>query len=148
MRGQHGDALLRSGARASPMAMTPWTEVGRAIADEFARRAVEQYGHRLGRIVLFGSVARGTDGPESDVDLLVVAEAPDQELRDGLDALAFDLTLHCHRTPVFVLYPSEVYARARAGGSELVAAVEREGVPLWTRNDTRSSSDDAGNAAR
>jgi hypothetical protein len=40
---------------------------------------------------------------------------------------------------VFVLYPAEVYARARKAGSELIAAIEREGVALWTRSDERSS---------
>ncbi len=38
------------------------------------------------------------------------------------------------------LYPAEVYARARAAGSELLAAVEREGVPLWTMSAERSSA--------
>lgn len=120
--------------------VTPWTEAGRTIAAEFAHRAGRRFGDRIERIVLFGSVARGTDGPESDVDVLVIARSPDQELRDGLDAIAFDLTLNAHRTPVFILYPADTYERARAGGSELVLAVEREGVPLWTKSDERSSA--------
>ena len=119
--------------------MTPWTATGRAVAAEFARRASERFGTRIERVVLFGSVARGTDGPESDVDLVVVADDRGPELCDGLDEIAFDLTLSFHRTPVFVLYDGAEYARARAGGSELVAAVEHEGIPLWTRSETRSS---------
>ncbi len=34
----------------------------------------EKYGERLVSLAAFGSVARGTMGPESDVDLLLVAE--------------------------------------------------------------------------
>lgn len=111
-----------------------------ASAAEFARRAAERFGERLERIVVFGSVARGTDSPDSDVDVMVVALDRDRDLRDGLDEIAFDLTLQRHRGPVFVLYPLEEYERARAAGSELIAAVEREGVVLWTRSAERSSA--------
>lgn len=34
----------------------------------------ETYGERLAGIVLYGSVARGDDDPESDIDLLVLIE--------------------------------------------------------------------------
>lgn len=51
------------------------------IQSVFARLTValpeaarQVYGGRLLSLVLFGSVARGTAGPSSDVDLLLVAE--------------------------------------------------------------------------
>lgn len=44
----------------------------RGHAEAFARRLKERYGDRIDRIVLFGSVARGDEEEESDVDLLVV----------------------------------------------------------------------------
>ena len=37
-------------------------------------RIKEYYGERLFSVVLFGSVARGTPRPDSDLDLLIVAE--------------------------------------------------------------------------
>lgn len=120
--------------------MRTWTEAGRTIAAAFARRAVERFDDRIERIVLFGSVARGTDGPDSDIDLLVVADAPDRALRDGLDAIAFDLTVEAHRGPVFLLYETAAFERARALGSELIADATREGTVLWTRNATRLSA--------
>ena len=109
------------------------------MATEFAKRASQRFADRLDRVVLFGSVARGTDRPDSDVDVLVVIRVPGAGLRDELDALAFALTLETGRTPALVLYPSTTWAHARASGSELVAAVEREGVTLWTRNGEHSS---------
>jgi len=46
--------------------------------DRLIKRLVEEtrafYGSRLVSIVLFGSTARGTPGPESDVDVLIVAD--------------------------------------------------------------------------
>ena len=38
--------------------------------DEFIKRAVQSYGDQIQSITLFGSVARGTDRPDSDIDLL------------------------------------------------------------------------------
>ena len=119
--------------------VAPWTEAGHASASEFARRAGERFGEQIERIVLFGSVARGADSPDSDVDVLVVARSRDKRLRDGLDEIAFDLTLARQRGPVFLLYPFDEYARARRNGSELIASIEREGIILWTRNEERSS---------
>jgi len=53
-----------------------------AIA-EITKRLVEFY--RPVRIYLFGSVARGDDGPDSDLDFMVVIpdDAPDDLLRPG-----------------------------------------------------------------
>jgi predicted nucleotidyltransferase len=49
-----------------------------AVFDRLTQRITEEtrrlYGERLVSLVLFGSVARGTMGPDSDIDLLVVAE--------------------------------------------------------------------------
>jgi hypothetical protein len=53
-----------------------------AIA-ELTRRLVESYSPV--RIYLFGSVARGDDGPDSDLDFLVVIrdDTPEERLRPG-----------------------------------------------------------------
>lgn len=44
------------------------------ILDALPTAARQVYGERLLSLVLFGSVARGTMRPDSDIDLLVVAE--------------------------------------------------------------------------
>jgi uncharacterized protein len=50
---------------------------------EIARRLVELYHPE--RIYLFGSVARGDDGPDSDLDFCMVLadDAPEELLRNG-----------------------------------------------------------------
>ena len=47
-----------------------------ALLDDFKQRLEALYGERLIEVVLFGSVARGEDTPESDVDVLVVLRGP------------------------------------------------------------------------
>lgn len=42
------------------------------ILEELKWKAIEHYGDRLFSLVVFGSVAKGVNTPESDIDLLVV----------------------------------------------------------------------------
>ncbi|MDW7711130.1 MAG: nucleotidyltransferase domain-containing protein [Deferrisomatales bacterium] len=49
-------------------------EVFDEILQHVLRACREEYGARLVSLAAFGSVARGTMGPESDVDLLLVAD--------------------------------------------------------------------------
>jgi predicted nucleotidyltransferase len=62
--------------------MYPWLmtrlEQLRAQAEEIRRIAAR---HKAHSVAVFGSVARGEDGPDSDVDLLVECE-PDASLGD------------------------------------------------------------------
>jgi predicted nucleotidyltransferase len=51
---------------------------------------IKQYGKRLKGVILYGSIARGQSAPESDIDLLVLLEAPLDyfvELRQLVDVL-------------------------------------------------------------
>lgn len=50
----------------------------------------KQYGKRLKGVILYGSIARGQAAPDSDIDLLVLLEAPLDyftELRQLVDLL-------------------------------------------------------------
>lgn len=60
------------------MADVPDTQKRIQIVEELTRRLVEalqsRLGDRLVSVILYGSYARGQSGPDSDVDLLIVAE--------------------------------------------------------------------------
>jgi len=43
----------------------------------------EAYGPRLRGVILYGSEARGTAAPDSDIDLLVLLEGPVSAWKDG-----------------------------------------------------------------
>lgn len=53
-----------------------------APVQEFVKVALEKYGDRIERIILFGSVARGEATEESDIDILVVGDTSLEELVD------------------------------------------------------------------
>src|SRR5918996_4113321 len=86
------------------------------------------YGTRLHGIVLYGSCARGTEAPESDIDLMVLLEGPvdaSQEIRRIWEVL-YPLQLESDRllsvVPVDVaLYHRGEYALHRQAKAEGVA---------------------------
>ena len=63
----------------------------RAAAEEFARRVTDALGEQVDSIVLYGSVARGEAGPQSDIDVLVVG--PNTTFFwNSVGEIAYDLT--------------------------------------------------------
>ena len=61
--------------------------------DLFVKRASQAHGDRIESVTLFGSVARGTARPDSDMDLLVIVDKEDFRLRRELISIAFDILL-------------------------------------------------------
>lgn len=60
--------------------------------ETFAERALEHHGEAIRDVILFGSAASGeTRGVDSDVDVLVVADAED--LKASLREIAYDVQL-------------------------------------------------------
>ena len=91
-----------------------------------ATPACERFGVR--RLHVFGSVARGDEGPESDVDLLVELEHPELRPSKRFLGLLHYLEDHLER-PVDLLTASSLtnpYLRRR---------VLRERVPVYERRD-------------
>lgn len=63
----------------------------RPLLDCLRTRCQEHYGDRLISLVVFGSAARGTAGPESDIDVLVVADGlPDGRVARVREFLAVE----------------------------------------------------------
>ena len=49
------------------------------------------YGDKLRTIILYGSYARGDFGPDSDIDIMILVDLSDDEIRrKGQHALRFD----------------------------------------------------------
>lgn len=100
-----------------------------AAIDEMVRIIVERFDPE--RIVLFGSHARGTAGPDSDVDLLVVTEVQGSKRRL---AAQIGAALHEFRIPkdIVVATPGEFEWRKEIAGTiERPAALE--GRVLYAR---------------
>lgn len=67
-----------------------WTgngEMGR-ILSELAGLLRQVYGEKLRAVILYGSVARGTQTEDSDIDIMVLVDGSDAELREYSDKLS------------------------------------------------------------
>jgi predicted nucleotidyltransferase len=60
------------------------------IAKEFANEVTKMFGDEIGDIILFGSVARGEDDRESDIDILILWNGNKVKGWDKLEEKAFD----------------------------------------------------------
>jgi uncharacterized protein len=123
------------------VAPNPLAKVSAALLPRLLACCHEHYGARLVSLVVFGSVGRGTAGPESDLDLLVVAAGlPDgrvprvQDFEAVEQALATDLALARRQgwaveiSPVFKT-PAEV-----AVGSPLFLDMVDDAALLFDRD--------------
>jgi len=96
---------------------------------EVRRRLAAAFGPRLRGVLLFGSRARGTSRPDSDMDLMVLLEGPVQlgsDIRASVDAI-YPLQMDAE----FPIHPLPVYAADfEAQEFALYRAVKKEGVLL------------------
>ena len=100
-----------------------------ALLDDFKQRLEVLYGERLIEVVLFGSVARGEDTPESDVDVLVVLRGPvDHYAESGhLADIVVDLMAQYSQVVVPVVMAESTF---RTGDWPLLTNVREEGIAL------------------
>ena len=84
------------------------------------------------RVIVFGSLARGTTGPDSDIDLLVILD--DDVPSDMLGARSvYEARKDYHRAvDIMPCRASVLNARAKAKGS-FADIVLREGITVYER---------------
>jgi predicted nucleotidyltransferase len=101
---------------------------GDPVLTDVVRRLVEAY--RPERIYLFGSVARGEAGPDSDYDIMVIVpdDAPPERLRSRL---AYRALRGTGTAPDVVVWPRSGFERRARVAASLPAAVSREGMLLY-----------------
>ncbi len=96
---------------------------------EMTRRIVEQFDPE--KVILFGSHARGTAGPDSDVDLLVVMPVKGSKREKGVE---IGVALHDIRVPkdIIVTTPEAFEWRKEVVGT-IERPAAREGKVLYAR---------------
>ena len=96
-----------------------------AMADRIAERFKPE------RVILFGSYANGSPGPDSDADFLVVLDSPGSK-RDLAVKMGLEVTSFGFPKDIFVLTPDEL---KRYGGipNSLASIALEEGVELYRR---------------
>lgn len=70
-----------------------FTAFHRQAVERFVSEAKKLLSEDLVDILVYGSVARGTAGPESDIDIIVIVKHNPVEAQMALSSLAFDIML-------------------------------------------------------
>ena len=105
------------------------------ILMELAEMLQEVYRDKLKEVILYGSVARGTATDDSDVDIMVLVDGTDQELRafeDRLSDVSTDISIKyfkvfsiidvCYQEYMYWMKISPFYRNVSEEGVVLYAA--------------------------
>lgn len=85
---------------------------------------------RIERIYLFGSRAKGTERPNSDYDLLIVAPAPDKEFKSDIYDIVVDILLETGRGVSLKIFKTGEFNRLRKMQTPFMQNVLKEGIRL------------------
>ena len=90
-------------------------------------------GTSLEKLVMFGSRARGDYNEESDIDIAVIVNRLDRNLKKEVIDLVADIELE-YLVPLSTLVLSSQAHKVLMQRERRIALdIEREGVPLWRR---------------
>ena len=101
----------------------------REVVDSLVPLLLAELESQIHSLVLFGSVARGEARPDSDVDILVLTEAP-LAVRQRIDEISYDIDLkNTVFTQLVVLTTTNFEAEARMR-SYFSSDIFRDGIVL------------------
>jgi predicted nucleotidyltransferase len=96
----------------------------------FVHATREQFHDRILAVALFGSKARGDDDPESDIDLIVIADSEDSEFRSALWRIASEISLEYNVIISARIYSKKRWEKTRRIGLPFSKAIINESIPL------------------
>jgi predicted nucleotidyltransferase len=79
-------------------------------------------------LLVFGSKARGTACPDSDLDLLLIVKSPAASIKRKLRRIGYALAAGSDVVPSILAYTAEEWEQRRRSGSPFRQAVERDKV--------------------
>ena len=106
------------------------THQQRTAIAELLRRLYASYPQQIASTILYGSVARGDFTPDSDIDVLIIADEADADFKWGVRGIGsrvsfeFDVIFNLH------IYSRAAWDLQRASHKTLWRNVERDGIPF------------------
>ncbi|KAF5410140.1 MAG: hypothetical protein C5S47_07670 [Candidatus Methanogasteraceae archaeon] len=101
------------------------------IAKEFADRILSRFKDGTEKIILFGSVARGESGTNSDIDVLVVTRQKDIRTMEEICGVAYDISIR-HFTDISPkIYSHDEIMRSLRVMTPFIEEILNDEVPLY-----------------
>ena len=95
-----------------------------------ALRSTLQDKYRPVDVKVFGSKAKGTDSPESDLDVMIVLEDLSPAIESEIDDLIFDINLEYSCLITALFFSREELERGPLTESPVYKKILQEGIPL------------------
>ncbi|MBC7341482.1 MAG: nucleotidyltransferase domain-containing protein [Clostridia bacterium] len=103
--------------------------ISRAI-QEFCYLLRKRLGPKVIETRLFGSVARGTFTPQSDIDILVIVQDNDKAYREVIIDLAVDINLQYDVVISPIIMSVESFSRPLFQETYFYKSIQEEGISL------------------
>ena len=108
----------------------PRTTKHRTVADLLTAALLAEMKEEIHSMVLFGSVARGEETDDSDVDVLIITEAP-FEVRQRIDEVSYEIDLEKDVFTQPVFFSTQSFEKEVGMRSYFSSDVIREGIVLY-----------------
>ncbi|MBM3225085.1 MAG: nucleotidyltransferase domain-containing protein [Candidatus Tectomicrobia bacterium] len=99
--------------------------------DAYRQVLREQFPGVVQDMIIFGSKARGTAGPDSDLDIVVIIREGDWRLKNTVTHPGYDLSIGTDVVPSLIVYTLAEWQRLRERQSVFREVVERDGVSVY-----------------
>jgi predicted nucleotidyltransferase len=103
-----------------------------AALAEYIRRLRQKWPERIAHVWLFGSKARGDGGPESEIDLLIVAADDGQDIDRNISRLTVEVDLAYGVVLSDHVVGIERFRQMAAWEEPIYHSIQRDGIDLWS----------------
>ena len=103
------------------------------LIEQYVEEIKKIYGSYVRQIILYGSCARGDFRPDSDVDIMILADISDLELKayaQQLSYMTYDFNMD-HDTDIKPIAKSETHFKKWIVNYPFYSNVHKEGVVLY-----------------
>ena len=103
------------------------------LIEQYVEEIKKIYGSYVRQIILYGSCARGDFRPDSDVDIMILADMSDLELKayaQQLSYMTYDFNMD-HDTDIKPIAKSEAHFKNRIVNYPFYSNIHKEGVVLY-----------------
>lgn len=107
------------------------------IAVEFKEELLKNLKDEIEAIILYGSVARGEEGKESDIDVLVLVKNKKKEVYNRISRIRTETDLKYQTLTSLFVIDEEEFKKYIKHGSPFLSIVLKEGVLLYASKEFR-----------